>query len=69
MARCKLCIEKQTEIERILKGYRGDKKTWQKKEKRYQIAIIAITGLLLLVTAFGVKGLLMGIDLIKNIFS
>ena len=61
-----MCEEKQREIDRILKGYRGDKKGYAKEEKRYQIALIVETIILLFVVAFGKDGLTMVVDLIKG---
>ena len=39
MPKCKMCEEKQTEIDRILSGYRKDKRTFAKEKKTYKIII------------------------------
>jgi hypothetical protein len=65
--KCKLCIEKQVEIDRILSGYRKDKRAWAKDKKVYKIIIGVCFGLMLLITAFGNDGLKMALDAAKGI--
>ena len=67
MPKCKMCEEKQTEIDRILSGYRKDKKAWTKDKKTYKIIIGVCFGLMLLITAFGNDGLKLALDLVKGI--
>lgn len=61
MAECKLCAEKQREINRILKAFK-------KNNKKNTIIISTLGGLLLLVTAFGKEGLTMAIDGVIRFF-
>ena len=67
MAKCKLCEEKQVEIDRILTGYRKDKRTFAKEKKTYKIIIGVCFGLMLLITAFGNEGLKVALDFAKGI--
>jgi hypothetical protein len=67
MGKCKLCEEKQIEIDRILAGYRKDKKAWAKDKKAYKIVIGVCFGLMLLITAFGSEGLKIAVDILKGI--
>ena len=69
MPKCKLCDEKQVEIDRILSGYRKDKRTFAKEKKTYKIIIGVCFGLLLLVTAFGSEGIKIALEFVKGIVS
>jgi hypothetical protein len=62
-----MCAEKQTEIDRILRGYRGDKTNWRKKEKKYWIVIVVQFALLLLITAFGQDGIKLAMEFARDI--
>jgi len=53
---CKVCEEKQREINRILRSYKSDKKI-------YRVVIIALFVLNILTLAFGTKGIKMFIDM------
>ena len=53
---CKLCDERQKEINRILKAYTRDKKI-------YRITIAALFALNILTIAFGTKGIKMFLDI------
>ena len=60
MKDCPLCKERETEIKRILKSYKHDKKV-------YRIVILSLFVLELFTLAFGSKGLLMIKDIILEV--
>nr|BDD44672.1 hypothetical protein 3 [Legionellales bacterium] len=59
MGDCKICKEKQIEINRILRAYCKDKKV-------YRIVIIVQFALLLLLAAFGAEGLILAMDFAQD---
>jgi hypothetical protein len=58
---CKLCQERQTEINRILKAYRKDKKI-------YGIVIAILMGELILTIAYGSDGILLLVNILMRWF-
>ena len=66
MTKCKLCAERQTEIDRILKAYKKDKDNFKKEKKNYKIVILVLFGLEILTVAFGKDGILMLFDIVKD---
>jgi hypothetical protein len=61
MSECKVCKERQHEINRILRAYQKDKKV-------YRYAIIAEGILILFLAAFGKSGITMLFDFVKDKF-
>ena len=64
---CKLCQEKDTEIKRILSGYKKDKEYYRRIIKILAIAFLVSIGELILSLAYGKDGIMMGIELLKGI--
>jgi hypothetical protein len=71
MAKCQVCEEKQIEIKRILKAYKADKEAYEEKLHKKTMLHLKIEGglviLSMLVLAFGKQGIVMIIDLIKEL--
>ena len=63
---CKLCEERQREIDRILKGYRADKAAFRKKEKIYLIAIGVLVLISIVIAALGPDGVYAIFDFAKE---
>ena len=65
---CKLCEERQKEIDRILKGYRKDKDNWKRERKIWAIAAGVLIAELIMSLAYGKDGILLLIEIIMKWF-
>lgn len=66
MPKCKVCEEKQTEIDRILKAYRKDKENADKKIKTHLKIEGALVGITILTAFFGKDGINIILDLVRE---
>ena len=64
--KCKLCEERQVEIDRILKSYKKDKDNFRNDKKNYKKVILGLFILEILTIAFGSDGILMLFNLLRS---
>lgn len=67
MAKCTMCAELTLERDRILKGYKGDKKSFR-KERKWLYITIAVLLVVIIVMSVGVDNAVKIIEAVKGLF-